>query len=39
MKKIKWLLDYNCPQCNEPTAYDEWAKPNFACINCGCGEE
>jgi len=26
---------YYCPKCHEFTSYDEWAKPQRACINCG----
>jgi len=27
--------NYTCPICQEFTSYDEWAKPQIACINCG----
>ena len=30
--------NYNCPICSELTSYDEWAKPQVACINCGIEE-
>ena len=30
--------NYNCPICSEFTSYDEWAKPQIACINCGAEE-
>ena len=28
-------LGLRCPKCEEFTSYDEWAKPQVACINCG----
>jgi len=31
-------FSYTCPICLEFTSYDEWAKPQVACINCGGGE-
>tara|TARA_B100000424_G_C22657826_1_gene362133 strand:+ start:228 stop:332 length:105 start_codon:yes stop_codon:yes gene_type:complete len=27
--------NYTCPICGEFTSYDEWEKPQVACINCG----
>ena len=27
-----------CPQCNGFTFFDEWAKPQVACIDCGFEE-
>ena len=30
--------NYTCPICSEFTSYDEWAKPQVACINCGVEE-
>jgi uncharacterized protein (DUF983 family) len=27
--------NYTCPICEEFTSYDEWAKPQVACISCG----
>ena len=30
--------NYTCTICGEFTAYDEWAKPNVSCINCGSEE-
>ena len=27
-----------CPLCEEFTKYDEWAKPQVACIDCGFEE-
>ena len=27
-------LGLRCPKCEEFTSYDEWAKPQVACINC-----
>ena len=29
--------NFTCPSCQEFTSYDEWAKPQVACINCGVG--
>ena len=26
---------YVCPICSTFTSYDEWAKPQVACIDCG----
>jgi len=26
---------YTCPICQSFTSYDEWAKPQIACIDCG----
>ena len=41
--KTKVIIRYNpnnylCPICTEFTSYDEWAKPQVACINCGIEE-
>ena len=30
--------NYTCTICGEFTSYDEWAKPNVSCINCGSEE-
>ena len=30
--------NYICPICTQFTSYDEWAKPQVACINCGVEE-
>ena len=27
-----------CPICDQETHYDQWAKPQVACINCGIEE-
>ena len=27
-----------CPICDQITHYDQWAKPQVACINCGVEE-
>ena len=35
----EWDDNYTCPICNEFTSYDEWAKPQVACINCGVENE
>ena len=32
---MKQTNNYTCPICSEFTSYDEWAKPQIACINCG----
>ena len=32
-------LGLRCPLCEEFTKYDEWAKPQVACINCGIEEQ
>ena len=31
-------LGLRCPLCEEFTSYDEWAKPQVACIDCGVEE-
>ena len=31
-------LGLRCPLCEEFTKYDEWAKPQVACIDCGIEE-
>ncbi len=31
-------LGLRCPLCEEFTEYDEWAKPQVACIDCGIEE-
>ena len=31
-------LGLRCPLCEEFTKYDEWAKPQVACIDCGVEE-
>ena len=32
------MNNFTCPICHEFTSYDEWAKPQVACINCGVEE-
>jgi uncharacterized protein with von Willebrand factor type A (vWA) domain len=35
--KDKYYLNI-CPICDQETHYDQWAKPQVACINCGIEE-
>jgi len=32
--KDKYYLNI-CPICDQETHYDQWAKPQVACIDCG----
>ena len=36
-KLEKYYLNI-CPICDQETHYDQWAKPQVACINCGIEE-
>ena len=38
LTKSHTLIIKKCPICDEFTSYDEWAKPQVACINCGVEE-
>ena len=35
--KDKYYLNI-CPICDKETHYDQWAKPQVACIDCGFEE-
>ena len=37
-EEIKQMIKYYlniCPICDQETHYDQWAKPQVACIDCG----
>ena len=38
VEEIKQMIKYYlniCPICDQETHYDQWAKPQVACIDCG----